>query len=102
MAPLNRSHAALICWILKCIRISYNASTPSSRRYIKLIKVHDLPEVNAKNAVRVALSGNHAHYSKVCHHICHYDVIKWKHFPRYWPFVQGIHWSPVNFPMKNQ
>ena len=19
------------------------------------------------------------------------DVIKWKHFPRYWPFVQGIH-----------
>ena len=21
----------------------------------------------------------------------HDDVIKWKHFPRYWPFVQGIH-----------
>ena len=20
------------------------------------------------------------------------DVIKWKHFPRYWPFVRGIHW----------
>ena len=20
-----------------------------------------------------------------------YDVIKWKHFPRYWPFVRGIH-----------
>ena len=19
------------------------------------------------------------------------DVIKWKHFPRYWPFVRGIH-----------
>ena len=26
----------------------------------------------------------------------HDDVIKWKHFPRYWPFVQGIHRSPVN------
>ena len=25
----------------------------------------------------------------------HYDVIKWKHFPRYWPFVRGIHRSPV-------
>ena len=25
----------------------------------------------------------------------HDDVIKWKHFPRYWPFVQGIHRSPV-------
>ena len=22
----------------------------------------------------------------------HDDVIKWKHFPHYWPFVQGIHW----------
>ena len=23
------------------------------------------------------------------------DVIKWKHFPRYWPFVWGVHRSPV-------
>ena len=26
----------------------------------------------------------------------HDEVIKWKHFPRYWPFVQGIHRFPVN------
>ena len=32
----------------------------------------------------------------------HDDVIKWKHFPRYWPFVQGIHRSPVNSPHKGQ
>ena len=32
----------------------------------------------------------------------HDDVIKWKHFPRYWPFVQGIHRSPVNSPYKGQ
>ena len=25
----------------------------------------------------------------------HDDVIKWKHFPRYWPFVRGIHRSPA-------
>ena len=30
----------------------------------------------------------------------HDDVIKWKHFPRYWPFVRGIHRSPVNSPYK--
>ena len=30
------------------------------------------------------------------------DVIKWKNFPRNWPFVQGIHWSPVNYPHKGQ
>ena len=30
------------------------------------------------------------------------DVIKWKHFPRYWPFVRGIHRWPVNSPHKGQ
>ena len=35
-------------------------------------------------------------------HTAHDDVIKWKHFPRYWPFVRGIHRSPVNSPHKGQ
>ena len=30
----------------------------------------------------------------------HDDVIKWKHFPRNWPFVCEINRSPVNFPHK--
>ena len=32
----------------------------------------------------------------------HDDVIKWKHFPRNWPFVRGIHRFPVNSPHKGQ
>ena len=32
----------------------------------------------------------------------HDDVIKWKHFRRYWPFVWGIHRSSVNSPLKGQ
>ena len=32
----------------------------------------------------------------------HDDVFKWKHFPRYWPFVRGIHRFPVNSPHKGQ
>ena len=32
----------------------------------------------------------------------HDDVIKWKLFPRYWPFVRGIHRSPVNSLHKGQ
>ena len=31
-----------------------------------------------------------------------YDVITWKHFPRYWSFARGIHRSPVNSPHKSQ
>ena len=40
------------------------------------------------------------HWSIIAHK--HDDVIKWKHFPRYWPFVREIHRSPVNFPHKGQ
>ena len=48
--------------------------------------------------------------AKFATHICvtrpqcvnHDDVIKWKHFPRYWPFVRGIHRSTVNSPHKGQ
>ena len=40
-------------------------------------------------------------YCVVCAAI-HDDVIKWKYFPHYWPFVQGIHRSPVNSPHKGQ
>ena len=25
----------------------------------------------------------------------HDDIIKWKHFPRNWPFVRGIHWIQI-------
>ena len=47
-------------------------------------------------------------YSSICPLVCacvcvtihsfHDDVIKWKHFPCYWPFVPG----PVNSPHKGQ
>ena len=30
----------------------------------------------------------------------HDDVIKWKYFPRHWPFVRGIHQWPVKSPHK--
>ena len=32
------------------------------------------------------------------HFYSHDDVIEWKHFLCYWPFVRGIHRSPVNSP----
>ena len=35
-------------------------------------------------------------------HYDHDDVIKWKHFPRYWPFVRVIHRSPLNSRHKSQ
>ena len=48
------------------------------------------------------------HWNKLfkvnCHRfrqcLCHDDIIKWKHFPSYWPFAWWIHRSPVNSPSK--
>ena len=46
----------------------------------------------------------HVNEHSLCHQCLgwHDDVIKWKHFLRYWPFMWGIHWSPVNFTHKGQ
>ena len=46
-----------------------------------------------------ALSSDRPHSTTLCGHD---DVIKWKHFPRYWSFVWGIHRSPVNSTHKGQ
>ena len=48
------------------------------------------------------------HSARLCRHrgaidgCIHDDVIKWKHFPRYWPFMRGIHRSPATSPHKGQ
>ena len=42
------------------------------------------------------------HYSRNLRQVMHDDVIKLKHFLRYWPFLWGIHRSPVNSPHKGQ
>ena len=40
----------------------------------------------------------------LCPHnaVVHDNGTKWKHFPRYWSFVRGIHRSPVSSPHKDQ
>ena len=50
----------------------------------------DLVSLGSKSQVTTSANVNHD------------DVIKWKHFPRYWPFVRGIQRSPVNSPHKGQ
>ena len=53
-----------------------------------------------QSANRVRKSWNLLHVQWI--NVTHDDVIKWKHFPIYWPFVRGIHRSPVNSPHKGQ
>ena len=34
--------------------------------------------------------------------IIHYEVTRWKHFPRYWPFVRVFYRLPIDSPHKGQ
>ena len=59
----------------------------------------------AKRCIVTAISTDRLKFSGIrwhCDDRNHDDVIKWKHFPRYWPFVRGIHRGPVNSPHKAQ
>ena len=44
----------------------------------------------------------HRPFHDVSYCIWHDDVIKWKHSPRYWPFVRGIQRSPADCSCKGQ
>ena len=58
--------------------------------------------LNSSDVSPMDMGGIH-HLLLLCSKTKHHDdVIKWKHFPRYWPFVRGIHRSPVNSPHKGQ
>ena len=61
---------------------------------------HVLTQINIFNSLSPARCGCNFKYAHFKHN--HDDVIKWKHFPRYWPFVLGIHRSPVNSPHNGQ
>ena len=73
-----------IVWILSCPTISDN-----TRREIL---------IDRNVCIHIYASHQQCHQRRLCHD----DVIKCKHFPRYWSFMRGIHRSPVNSRHKGQ
>ena len=70
------------------IGVNHSKSNGNSENISKLIKIQN----NYMNK----------HTQHILANPPHDDVITWKHFPRYWPFVREIHRSPVNSPHKGQ
>ena len=52
-----------------------------------------------RRQLRANMPAHRQKYRQISKENCqHDDVIKWKHLPRYWPFVRGIHrprWIPL-------
>ena len=70
--------------------------SPTLHKYPRLVSIETYIDI----CISIWHNKNRAkeHSVAVALVIDHDDVIKWKHFPRYWPFVRGIHRSPLNSP----
>ena len=84
-----------ICLIVSHSSVTYVASS-TSRKGLKRSKWVEWLNVYA--AFQDIMKTYPADFSLFLHD----DVNKWKHFPRYWPFVRGIHQSPVKMPAANR
>ena len=84
--------------VFSCARYSYALQRRAYFLYINWIQIL----VVITTSVTISLYK----YYMTCYRdrcsLFHYDVIKWKHFPRHWPFVRGIRRSPVNSLHKGQ
>ena len=79
------------CWPHKpCCQGDRVSDNPEMRRMFRLEYISYSPCFSVRVLISFSTSNIHD------------DVIKWKHFPRYWPFVRGIQRCPVNSPHKGQ
>ena len=82
-------------WYLMCISngdnmVWHSAINKTTIKWNKISFFFQLIQIGCRIIICVVVGGLHD------------DVMKWKHFPRNWPFVWGIHRSPVNSPHKGQ
>ena len=71
---------------------------PATANVISQMDSRTIPDITHPENFHL---GNYPHWLYPTK-ISHGDVIKWKHFPRYWQFVGGIHRGPVNSPHTGQ
>ena len=85
------NHTLHVTWVRACL-----SDTRSSRtiRINPLLLVGWCADLTHRDSSTITTSRTKIHEHDV--------VIKWKHFPRHWPFVRGIHRPPVNSPQKGQ
>ena len=77
------------------------SSVRSCRIHRRALSWKDLKIPISKTRLKMTFLESHSDLPGA-NELNHDDVIKWKHFPRNWPCVRGIHRSPVNSPHKGQ
>ena len=99
ISPIDSANESIYQNIFSIKDVSLNVRMPQSGRCWDY-------QFNSLSSALVASNGICWYYYLIPNRgvmtVSHDDVIKWKHFPRNWPFVRKIHRSPVNFPHKGQ
>ena len=109
---IHRYQPALLCVIFDKLCVDKYVSIAGSNhpvfKCILIAMMHELVGLLSGNwclsAPSVTVLWASSRLPKHCAYAggWHDDVIKREHFPRYRPFVRGIHRSPVNSPHKSQ
>ena len=87
---------SIYVYVAECSYIMYKFSQVGISGILDIIFMRETKQHNTNN-----------YGTYICENVCqhlnsyngistrHDDVIKWNHFPRYWPYVRGIHqWIP--------
>ena len=89
-------------YVLRNINIDHYFHIYTRRNETKLLPPFDSQDHNSRTYILFIYWPKDPKSVSVRKNILHDDVIKRKHFPRHWPFVRGIHRSPVNSLHKGQ
>ena len=93
---LHRSQQQQSCQIADLLFSVYGILFFRTHRiYWKIFRV-PLVQNMQYSCMEWAMASDSMHWKRNKVLVWHDDVIKWKQFPCYWPFVCGIHLSPVN------
>ena len=82
-------------WIIAATQPKWKLCNEYQSECISEIERQNSPKLCYKFSLTIFVSCSQITWMKKT--INHDDVIKWKHFPRHWPFVRGIHrcrWIP--------
>ena len=84
------------------IRLGWNYSFWYKSLQTRLLLLLVTFTISPCDALRYFRQHNRDKCTTQARHGLHDDIIKWKHLPRYWPFVRGIHRPSVNSPQNGQ
>ena len=100
----SHCHSIFHSWFLSYIHEKRNSKLHRWQSYLLQNTCYNVSKIFWRNVMISKFLENTSRNLniRISPRIAYDDVIKWKHFPRYWPFVRGIHRSPVISPHKGQ